>query len=60
MKNEFIKYKRNGLNKEVYDWDLISISPFFKEEIRTKTAEKEIIDALLHSAECLYICMHRC
>ena len=57
MENKFIRSNFNGLAKEVYDWDFISISPFFKEEFRTKTAEKEIIDAYLHSAECLYICM---
>ena len=53
MENKFIRSKFNGLTKEVYDWDFISISPFFKEEFRTKTGEKEIIDAYLHSAECL-------
>ena len=31
MKNKFIRYEFNGLTKEVYDWDFISISPFFKE-----------------------------
>lgn len=59
MENKFIREKFNGLTEEVYKWDFISISPFFKEEIRSKTAEKEIIDAYLHSAECLYMCFHK-
>ena len=50
MENKYIKEQFNGLTKEVYKWDFISISPFFKEELRDKTAEKEIIDAYLHSA----------
>ena len=29
MENKFIRSKFNGLTKEVYDWDFISISPFF-------------------------------
>lgn len=59
MENKYIKEQFNGLTKEVYKWDFISISPFFKEELRDKTAEKEIIDAYLHSAECLYMCFHK-
>ena len=59
MENKYIREKFNGLTEEVYKWDFISISPFFKEEIRSKTAEKEIIDAYLHSAECLYMYLHK-
>ena len=59
MENKYIKEQFNGLTKEVYKWDCVSISPFFKEEFRNKTAEKEIADAYLHSAECLYMCLHR-
>lgn len=59
MKNKFIREKFNGLTEEVYKWDFISISPFFTEDLRTKTSEKEIIDAYLHSAECLYMCFHK-
>ena len=50
MENKYIKEQFNGLTKEVYKWDFISISPFFKEEFRNKTAEKEIIDEYKHSA----------
>lgn len=56
MENKYIRDKFNGLTEEVYKWDCVSISPFFKEEFRSKTAEKEIVDAYLHSAECLYMC----
>ncbi len=59
MENKFIRENFNGLTEEVYKWDFISISPFFKEELRSKTSEKEIIDAYLHSAECLYMCFHK-
>lgn len=59
MENKFIREKFNGLTEEVYKWDFISISPFFKEELRSKASEKEIIDAYLHSAECLYMCFHK-
>lgn len=55
MENKYIRYKFNGLTAEVYKWDCISLSPFLKEELRNKTAEREIIDAYLHSAECLYV-----
>ena len=56
MENKYIRDKFNGLTEEIYKWDCVSISPFFKEEFRSKTAEKEIADAYLHSAECLYMC----
>lgn len=59
MENKFIKEKFEGLTEEIYKWDFISISPFFKKEIRSKTSEKEIIDAYLHSAECLYMFFHK-
>lgn len=38
MENKYIRYKFNGLTEEVYKWDCISLSPFFKEELRNKTA----------------------
>ena len=30
MENKFIREKFNGLTEEIYKWDFISISPFFK------------------------------
>ena len=30
MKNKYIRDKFNGLTEEVYKWDCVSISPFFR------------------------------
>ena len=52
MKNKYIRDKFNGLTEEIYKWDCVSISPFFKEEFRSKVSEefmnknKIIIDKL--------------
>ena len=59
MENIFIREKLDRSTEEFYKWDHVSIAPFFKEEIRSETAEKEVIDAYLHSAECLYTCFYK-
>lgn len=55
MENKYIRNNFDGFTEEIYKWDCISISPFLKEEFRNKMAEREIMGAYLHSAECLYM-----
>ena len=33
-----VRYINHGLTEEVYKWDCVSISPFFREEIRNQKA----------------------
>lgn len=58
MENKFIRNSFNGLTEEVYKWDCISFSPFYKKKLQSQMAEKEILNAYLHSAECLYIAFY--
>ena len=58
MENKFIRSKFDGLTEEFYKWDCISFAPFYKKEFKSEIAEKEIIDAYMHSAECLYIAFY--
>ena len=42
MENKFIRSKFNGLTKEVYDWDFISISPFLKKNLGLRQLKKKL------------------
>lgn len=55
MENKFIKSNIQYGTKEVGEWECLTPTVFYKEEIRKHMAEKEIVDAYLNAAESIYV-----
>lgn len=54
MENKFIKSKIQFGTREIWKWECLTPTVFYKEEIRKKMAEKEIVASYLNAAESIY------
>lgn len=54
LENKFMKSNVKFGTKEIWKWECLTPTVFYKEEFRKKMAEKEIVDAYLNAAESVY------
>lgn len=59
LENKFIKSKIHFGSNEIWEWECLTPTVFYKEEIRKNMAEKEIIDAYLNASESIYSRFHQ-
>mgnify|MGYP000171721308 CR=1 FL=1 len=57
--NKFIKDHVQFGTKEVFEWDSLTISSYFKEKYRKNESEREIVSAYMEAAKSIYIKFHQ-
>ncbi len=53
-KDDLIRHQLDGLTSEVYEWECLTPTVFFKDKIKLEKSEKEIVLAYLRVAEFVY------
>ena len=59
MENKYIRTQFDGLTEEVYKWEQLNWSSFYKEEFRKRESEKELAFSYMHAAEVLFEIMSK-
>jgi hypothetical protein len=53
-KENLVRNQFDGLTSEVFEWELVTMTAFYKEELRGEAVDKEIVKAYLNAEKILY------